>query len=112
MMRSSRASVVREIVDAGGLVLSEFPLGLKATHYTYPQRNRIVAGLSQCVYLPEAREGSGSLITVDFARAMSIPVYGAPQDMFADSSAGLGQAMQAGHVSPVVDIPSWLDSEF
>jgi DNA processing protein len=48
---------------------------MQPTHYTFPQRNRIVAGLADLVCVPEAREGSGSLITVDFALSMRKPVY-------------------------------------
>jgi len=38
------------------------------------------------VFLPEAGEDSGSLITVDFANKMNKPVYGVPNDIFSDSS--------------------------
>jgi len=78
VMRSGKASMVQKIVDAGGLVFSEFPLKMKSSPWSFPQRNRIIAGLAQCVVLPEAGEKSGSLITVDFAHAMQVPVYGVP----------------------------------
>ena len=74
-MRSSERAMLDAIVDKGGLVLSEFPLDMRASNWSYPQRNRIVAGLSDCVFLPEAAEKSGSLITVGFANQMKVPVY-------------------------------------
>ncbi len=46
-----------------GLVLSEYPLGFKPTRYTFPERNRLVSGLSLGVVIVEAAERSGTLIT-------------------------------------------------
>gem|GEM_PF-4719889 len=43
MIHSARRSLVQHIVGAGGLVYSEFRLKQHSTHYTFPQRNRIVA---------------------------------------------------------------------
>jgi len=46
--------------------------------YTYPQRNRIIAGLADALFLPEASKNSGSLITVEFAQKLQKPIYGTP----------------------------------
>ncbi len=110
LSRSRRRAVMDSITDSGGLVLSEFPLGFKATHYSYPQRNRLVAGLAKAIFLPEAREKSGSLITVDFANVMGVPVYGACGQ--GESSRGLSLEMQKGRVRPIVDYELWLDEVF
>ncbi|MBP7884974.1 DNA-processing protein DprA [Patescibacteria group bacterium] len=67
---------------------------MQPTNWSFPQRNRLVAGLSTCVFVPEASLGSGSLITVDYAQQMHRPVYGAPQSIFASTSAGLLSYMQ------------------
>ena len=67
-------------------MLSEFKLNSRPERYTFPQRNRIVAGLSDMVFLPEASEKSGSLITVDFARQMHKDVYGTPNSIFSPTS--------------------------
>ena len=50
-----------------GLILSEYPLGYKPTRFTFPQRNRIVSGLSYGVVIVEAAERSGTLITARLA---------------------------------------------
>lgn len=110
--KSVRRSVMDSVTDAWGLVMSEFPLKFKATHYSYPQRNRLVAGLAYGVFLPEAREWSGSLITVDFAHAMDIPVGGAPHSLHHEASRWLLLEMQAGRVRPVSDIAGWLEELF
>ena len=93
-------------------MLSEFKLDKEPEKYTFPQRNRIVAGLSEMVFLPEAGEKSGSLITVDFARQMHKPVYGAPSSIFSLSSKGLLHYMQLGLVQPVVKFEEMLDKYF
>lgn len=112
LSKSRRRSVMDGITDAWGLIISEFPLKFKATNYSYPQRNRLVAGLSYGVFLPEAREWSGSLITVDFAHRMDIPVGGAPHSFHHEASQWLLIEMQAGRVRPVVDVAWWLEELF
>jgi DNA processing protein len=109
---SSNREMMKKIVDHGGLILSEFKLDQKPERYTFPQRNRIVAGLSEMVFLPEAGEKSGSLITVDFARQMHKVVYGAPSSMFSLSSKGLLHYMQQWLVQPVVKWEEMLDKYF
>ena len=74
---------IQKIIEGGGLVLSEFKLDFVPTKWSFPQRNRLIAGLSDCLFLPEAREGSGSLITVDFVLQMKKEVWVAPNQLFA-----------------------------
>ncbi|MBX3374965.1 MAG: DNA-processing protein DprA [Phycisphaeraceae bacterium] len=61
------AALFREIVAAGGCLLSEFPPGTPARPGHFPRRNRIVAGLSHAVLVIQAREHSGALITARLA---------------------------------------------
>ena len=56
-----------ERIAASGAVLSEFPPLAAPRRHTFPQRNRIVAGLSRAVVVVEAGARSGALITADFA---------------------------------------------
>lgn len=53
-----------KILDNGGLVVSEYLIGTKAKPYYFPERNRIVAGISDKILVPEASKKSGSMITV------------------------------------------------
>lgn len=101
-LESGKREMIQKIIDNGWLVLSEFKLNSRPERYTFPQRNRIVAGLSDMVFLPEASEKSGSLITVDFARQMHKDVYGAPNTMFSPTSQWLHNYMQQWLVTPVV----------
>jgi DNA processing protein len=93
-LESKSREIIQKIIDHGGLVISEFKLNKEPERYTFPQRNRIVAGLADMIFLPEAGEKSGSLITVDFARQMHKDVYGAPNTIFSPLSKGLLQYMQ------------------
>ncbi|HRR89993.1 MAG TPA: DNA-processing protein DprA [Eubacteriales bacterium] len=64
---SENTGLFNAILSSGGLALSEYPLGAKPQQYHFPERNRIVSGLSEAVFLPEAGERSGSLNTVSHA---------------------------------------------
>ncbi|MFA7682384.1 MAG: DNA-processing protein DprA, partial [Candidatus Peribacteraceae bacterium] len=57
----SNARLAEQIVENGGLLLSEFPLDSAPDKYTFPARNRIIAGLSLGTVVLEAGEGSGAL---------------------------------------------------
>jgi len=61
------ARLADQIVDEGGLILSEYPLDTEPGKYTFPARNRIIAGLSLATVVLEAAEKSGSLITAELA---------------------------------------------
>lgn len=53
----------RQILEQGGLVFSEYAPGTQATRFTFPARNRILAGLSNLTLVVQANQKSGSLIT-------------------------------------------------
>lgn len=104
--------LIQQIVANGGLVLSEYKLGEKPTHYTFPQRNRLIAWLADLLFLPEAGAKSGSLITVDCAIAMKKPIYATPNTIFAPTSAGILQLMERGWVKPIYDLSKFLSTHF
>lgn len=76
------------IVDAGGLILSEFPLRTNADIFTFPQRNRIIAGLSLATVVLEAPESSGALITAKLAFDYNRDVFAVPGQIFDPHYAG------------------------
>lgn len=67
-----------EILECGGLVVSEYEGSMLPALWTYPRRNRIVAGLSQATLVVEAGEKSGSLITANFARMYGRKLFAVP----------------------------------
>ena len=77
----------RRIVETG-LVLSEYPDGTGPDRKHFPQRNRIIAGLSRAILVTEAPEKSGALITARLANDYCREVYALPCSL--DNEKGLG----------------------
>jgi DNA processing protein len=70
--------IAEEIVAEGGAVLTEFPLGVGALPTNFPQRNRIISGMSCGVLVVEAAVKSGSLITARYALQQDREVFAIP----------------------------------
>ena len=75
---ASNRKLYQEIVEKGGGILSVFPPGTPPVKGQFPERNRIVAGLADLVLVVEARQKSGTLITVDMALEQGKNVYAVP----------------------------------
>jgi len=75
---SENKELHKRILDAGGLFLSEYPLGAKPAYYHFPDRNRIISGISQGVALIEGRLKSGGMITVGHALEQGREVFALP----------------------------------
>ncbi|NLN96872.1 MAG: DNA-protecting protein DprA [Eubacteriaceae bacterium] len=84
-----------EIVEKG-LVVSEFFLGQKPLPYHFPQRNRIISGLSDGLLVVEARQKSGALITAGMALEQGKTVYALPGDVRRFQSEGSNQLIKDG----------------
>ena len=84
----TNTTLAMEIVAGGGLLLSEFPLDIVPTKYTFPARNRIIAGLSRGVLVIEAGIKSGALITADLAIDYGREAFAIPGSIFSEGSAG------------------------
>ena len=87
-----------EVSDQSGLVISEYEPEEKAQLWTFPHRNRIVAGLSQAVLVIEAGEGSGSLITAKLGFDQKKPVLAVPGPITTSLSAGTNWLIRNGAV--------------
>jgi DNA processing protein len=88
--------LAKKIVDTGGCLISEYPMGFRATNYSFPQRNRIVAGLSLAILVIEAKEKSGSLITAEWGRKQHKPVFAVPGPIYSASSRGCNWLLKKG----------------
>ena len=84
------------ILDKGGLVVSEYEKEVKARLWTFPLRNRIVAGLSKGVLVIEGGENSGSLITAKLAKGQVKPVLAVPGPVTSSQSAGTNWLIKNG----------------
>ncbi|MEK7531360.1 MAG: DNA-processing protein DprA [Patescibacteria group bacterium] len=85
---ASHLSLAKEILSNGGLLLSEFEPDFKATPYSFPQRNRIMAGISHATLVIEAEIKSGTLITSKLATDYNRDVFTVPGSIFQESSKG------------------------
>ncbi len=88
--------LAREILKSGGTLLSEFKPDQKATDYTFPQRNRIMAGLSHATLVIEAKEKSGSLITAKLVTEYNRELLVVPGSIFSAESKGTHQFLRLG----------------
>lgn len=82
------------IVENGGLLLSEYPLHIQPDKYTFPARNRIIAGLSIGTLVAEAAAQSGSLITASFALEDGKDVFAVPGSIFDPNMEGTHHLIQ------------------
>lgn len=83
-------------LEEEGGVLSEFPPGTKPLRYHFPLRNRIISGLSEIVTVIEAKHGSGSLITADYALEQGRTVLAVPGRLDDELSRGCNELIAQG----------------
>jgi DNA processing protein len=98
----ANVSLAREIIEKGGAHLSEFEPTQKATDYTFPQRNRIMAGMCHATLIVEAQERSGSLITARLATEYNRDLLVVPGSIFSDTSKGTHQFLKLG-ATPITE---------
>lgn len=94
--------LAHRILDQGGTLLSEFDDSLRATDWTFPQRNRLMAGMSHATIVIEAKEKSGSLITAKLATDFNRELLVVPGSIFSAESAGVHQFLKLG-ATPVTE---------
>lgn len=102
----SNKELASRMIAAGGGLISEYPPGVGPTRWTFPERNRILAGLCRSTVVVEAPVGSGALITAAFALEEGRDVYVAEACLGSPRSAGAaGLATDgASRISSIQDI--------
>lgn len=92
----SHLGLAQRILKAGGAILSEYPPGYKPQQFTYPTRNRIIAGMSKGVLVNEAASKSGALITAQYALDHGRDVFALPQSIYNVSGQGANKLLAHG----------------
>ena len=80
----------------GGLILSEYPLGTMPLKHHFPQRNRLISGMSLGTLVIEAGEKSGSIITAMHALDQNRDVFAVPGNIYSAYSAGTNSLIKLG----------------
>ena len=93
---SENLNLVKKIISSGGAVISEYEPGTKSEIWFFPERNRIIAGLSQGVLVVEAPEKSGALITARLALEQNREVFAIPGSIFSKNSYGTNYLIKSG----------------
>ncbi len=102
----------KEIIDKGGLIMSEFPDDFKPTLWSFPQRNKTVAKLSTIgILVIEAGIKSGSLITANLGRQMGKKVFAIPGPITSSVSEGTNFLIKNNLAKMVTEIGDILDTK-
>lgn len=93
---------LQEQIASSGLLLSEYLPDTPPRPFRFPQRNRLLAGISESVIVTEAKEKSGSLITANLALQENRDVYAVPGPVTSVLSEGPNRLIEAG-ATPIID---------
>lgn len=103
------ANLMQEVLDAGGCFISEFEPNFKATHWTFPMRNRLMAGISKAVLVIEAQEKSGTLITARLATEYNRDVLAVPGSIYSPNAKGTNKLIRQG-ATPITGVDDLLEA--
>lgn len=80
--------LAKKILENNGCLISEYPPGTPGLKQNFPQRNRIVSGMSLGVLIVEAKLNSGALITANWAKTQKKKIFAVPGSIYSSNSKG------------------------
>ncbi|KKR45637.1 MAG: DNA protecting protein DprA [Candidatus Zambryskibacteria bacterium RIFCSPLOWO2_12_FULL_39_45] len=89
-------NIAEEIIESGGALISEFADDFRPRLESFPQRNRIMAGMSHATLIVEAELKSGTLITSKYATEYNRDVFTVPHSIFSKTSEGPHMLLRLG----------------
>ncbi len=92
----AHVGLARRLANAGGALLSEYDPMHKAEPWSFPERNRLMAGMSHAILIIEAGEKSGTLITARLGMEYNRDVLVVPGSILADSAKGSNALLREG----------------
>ncbi len=106
IMPKGHVQLARQIVDSGGVLVSEYQQGSEMFKTNFVARNRLVAGLADAVLITEAVEKSGSLHTARFALEQGKDVLAVPGNITSSASIGTNNLLKSGatFITSFVDV--------
>lgn len=102
-------NLMEEVVHKGGCLISEYEENFKATHWSFPMRNRLMAAISKAVLIIEAEEKSGTMITARLATEYNKDVLVIPGNIFSPNSKGTNKLLRLG-ATPITSSEELLEA--
>ncbi|OGI67304.1 DNA protecting protein DprA [Candidatus Nomurabacteria bacterium RIFCSPLOWO2_01_FULL_41_12] len=96
MYPKTNVRLMNEVVNNGGCLISEFEPDFKATQWSFPMRNRLMAGISKATLIIEAEERSGTLITARLTTEYNRDLLVVPGSIFSPNSKGTNRLLHQG----------------
>lgn len=91
-----------EIVSNGGAIITEYRCGTKSLQGYFPQRNRIISGLSKATIVIESAKKGGALITANFAFDQNRELYAVPGNINSERSKGTNLLIKNQKAQPAI----------
>lgn len=101
-------TLARDIISGGGALISEYEHDKKPELWTFPERNRIIAGIAHALIVVEAGEKSGALITARFALEFGRNVYALPGPIWQSKSHGTNALIKEG-ATPIITLDDLIE---
>lgn len=98
-----------ERVEREGTIISEYPLGTEAARWTFPERNRIIVGLSKGILITESYKRGGALITGKIALDENRELFAVPGNIYYPSCEGCNDLIKKGEAKLITSVEDILE---